>query len=199
MHCRFLACYLIFPILATGDHSCNLWTSNRAAICINEDDDVACDAMFYAQIYEHESKEHKLQHLYLINCARTNINKSTSHILTSRSKPQFDNAGISPDADREHVENAATLQESDQHDASNDAERVERQLLAEDVHAALERRLRRFLLLHSAKHVAEFGALSCGNHKTFAAATAHECAHESHVVAVGRARKESPIDKSWQK
>lgn len=75
--------------------------------------------MFYAQIYEHEGKEQKWQHLYLINRARTNINKFST-------KPQFDKAGISPDADRKHVENAAALQEPDQHDARNDAERVER-------------------------------------------------------------------------
>jgi len=42
-----------------------------------------------------------------------------------------------PDADGEHVKQLSTLEPAEEHDDTNDAERVERQLLAQHTHADL--------------------------------------------------------------
>ena len=47
--------------------------------------------------------------------------------------------GSRPDADSEHVVDLTTLHPAQQHDDPDDAERVERQLLAEHAHADLQR------------------------------------------------------------
>ena len=43
-------------------------------------------------------------------------------------------SGCPPDADGEHVEDASSLQPAEQHDDSDDTERVEGKLLAQLVH-----------------------------------------------------------------
>ena len=77
------------------------------------------------------------------------IHQKKRKVLPAASDPH------SPDSYSEHGEQVSALQPAQEHDPADDEEGVEGQLLAESVHALLERRLGALLSLHHAKHTAK--------------------------------------------
>ena len=68
-----------------------------------------------------------------------------------------------PDTNGKHVQDMSSLHPAQEHDDTNDTERIERQLFSKHAHTDLKRSLGRIFCLHHLKHLSKFRVGPCTN------------------------------------
>ena len=93
-------------------------------------------------------------------------------------------SAVLPHTDGEHLQQMPSLQPANNDDEPDNAQRVERQLFAQGVHALLQRCFRCLLLLHHLEDFAELGMFTRADDHALGIAVENVRAHEDDILSI---------------